>query len=128
MSDIIREFSEINLDGALVQNLEIIPLKKISLRMMAFPTASNPTASGEIYDLQFNRVVDFDLETDGTSLRITGQKVFKDSEFLETVRTRPKKFAAKIYPERLQHFRIEFDDGRLDVIAESFSCVLLWET
>lgn len=128
MSDIIREFSEINLDGALVQNLEIIPLKKICLNVIAFPTASNPTASGEIYDLQFNRVVDFDLETDGTSLRIIGQKVFKVSEYSATVRARPNKTGAKIYPERLHHFRIEFDEGRLDVIAESFSCVLLWET
>ena len=128
MSDIIGEFSKINLDGALVQNLEIIPLKKICLNVLTFPTASKPTGYGKIYDLQFNRVIDFDLETDGISLRITGQKVFKESEFLETVRTRPTNYSIKIHPERWHHFRIEFDEGRLDVIAESFSCVLLWET
>jgi len=128
MDNITREFEDVKLDGALVTNLEILPLKKVGMRFFTFPTNLNQTDGGKDYDIQFNKVAGFTLKIDGFCPRVSGHKVFLESDYLDEVRRTAGKSSARIVSERLHHFRIEFDIGQLDVVAENFLCMLLWET
>ena len=119
MADLVEEFESLSiLYLASVERISIDPLKRIA---MTFVT-------GKQFDLQFNKVLDFKIDIPLLrGCHVTDRSAFRESEFLTSLLDRGQSFSQKVDLNKLRHFRLTFDSGRLDVLAEDFSFMMVWE-
>lgn len=131
MTDLAAEFDELLIDQAGLTAVDIVTLRKVSVTLFTFPGHPDDPSGGKEYNVQFNKIIDYKLElTSFSSVMciVQAHTAFRDSEFLSACRSREKEFTRTVSWEKLYHFRIVLDKGQLDVIAEDFTCNLLWET
>lgn len=124
-----KDFANLPVDGALLTSVEIEPLKRICVRLFTIGEPPTYKDGGKEYDVRFIKVVDFklDMSFDGAK-KIVSHQAFGDSDYLAAVKSKPTRYSGKFNYERLRHFQLICVNGKLDVISESFSCELIWET
>ena len=127
MKSVVREFEEIQIDGAGITGLDVVPLKRIYLTLFTFSETLDDRSDGREFNIQFNKIVDFSLDMRESWCKVISHSAFSESELLSTFRERPIKFARRVNEDKLHHFQLILDHGQLDVIAESFSSMLVWE-
>lgn len=127
MKCVVREFEEIQIDGAGLTGLDVVPLKKIYLTIFTFAETLDDKSAGREFNIQFNKIVDFSLDMEESWCRVISHSAFSESELLSAFKARPVKFPQRVDRDKLHHFQLILDHGQIDVIAESFSCMLVWE-
>ncbi len=127
MKGVVREFEEIQIDGAGITGLDVVPLKRIYLTLFTFAETLDDRSGGREFNIQFNKIVDFSLDMKESWCRVISHGAFSGSELLSVFKARPVNFARRVDRDKLRHFQLILDHGQLDVIAESFSCMLVWD-
>lgn len=127
MQDITHSFHSLPIDGSKVLQIRVVPLKKLYLSFLTFPTSSSDRNGGREYDLLFSKILDFEFNVADMSSTITSHDIFSQSIFLDDCKSRKKKYSAKFNKDKLRHYRLSFESGELNVIAEGWSCHLVWQ-
>lgn len=125
------EFDALKIDDAGVTDLKIVPWHRIALSLIVFPKPEKLGASLPYYYLQFNKVVGFKLALPlcGVYSIITAHRATDSgSPFLDTCVENARQSRAKFNIDRLLEFSLEFVDGHLEVVAESFICSVTLES
>ena len=127
MQDITHSFHSLPIDGSKVLQIRVVPLKKLYLTFLTFPTSSSDKEGGREYDLLFSKILDFGFDVADMSSKITSHAIFSQSIFLDNCKSSTKKYSAKFNKHKLRHYRLSFESGELNVIAEDCSCHLVWQ-
>lgn len=120
-------FDGLPIDGAMVTAVVVEPLKKLHLRLFYFPAGNDVDQSGKEFDLQFIKVIDFKIGALELSAKVVSHHACQDSMYLDSVKNRSPGYSAKFDNNALNHFQIVLDRGRVDVIAETVHCVVVWQ-
>ena len=126
-----EQFMALKLKGAYVRDLLIFPKKKLLVGVM-IPPVNQGKSSPRItrsYDLQFNKIVDFDIDVSAAPwLEIVSHDVLTQSPLVNRFHERERKRSSSDIPQTLvQHFQIVFDEGKVDILAETCTISLVEE-
>ena len=80
-----------------------------------------------MYDVQFNKILNFKIDIRSVPGFVNSHRAFRQSSYLDTARKMSQVFSHKIHKEKLIHFQIILDTSRIDVLAEDFSSNLILE-
>ncbi len=127
MHDITHSFHSLPIDGSKILQIRIVPLKRLYLSFLTFPASSSDNEGGREYDLLFSKIIDFKFDVADMSSKITSHVIFSQSSFLDNCKSSTKKYSAKFNKDKLRHYRLTFESGELNVIAEDYSCHLVWQ-
>lgn len=127
MTDLLQLFESAPVDGACLTSLNIEPLRKIELRLFTLPKFANDGGGGKEYELHFVRVPAFRLTSFSLADRIVSHGGAANSDMLEDFKRFRSKANVKFDVDNLHHFRLTSVHGQLDILAESFALLLLWD-
>lgn len=124
------EFDALKIDNAGITDIKIVPWHKIALSLTVFPDPKSLEATLPYYHLQFNKVVGFKLALPlcGVYSIVTAHRAADSSAFLDTCIEKARHSRAKYNTDRLIEYSLEFADGHLEVVAESFTCSVTLES
>jgi len=126
-TDILQLFESAPVDGAGLTSLTIEPPRKIELRLFTFPRFANDRTGGKEYELHFARVPAFRIASFSLADRIVSHGGVANSVLLEDFKRFRSKPSARFDADGLHHFRLTSVHGQLDILAESFALLLLWD-
>jgi hypothetical protein len=127
MRDAAADFMRLHILGAELSEVRVLPLKKLCTTFFGFGDTADGPDAGAQFDLQFNKILNFRFEFQKSRSRVTSREVYDSSEYLQTATATPIRSPHKFARDKLRHFRITFETGRLDVIAEDFTVSLFAE-
>jgi hypothetical protein len=127
MANVTKEFNQLPIEESRIIDFEVVPLKKLSMTLSVFPSDANDSAADNIYELQFNKILDLKIRIDTVWDLVRSHRAYRKSKYLDSIKGRSGVFSHRVNQERLLHFQVIFGTGQLDIIAEDFSSNLIWE-
>jgi hypothetical protein len=113
-----NNFSQLNIDGAIIRELRLVPSQKLVMTLLLGPQKQDKRAIQVEYDLQFNFVKDFRIDLQSEPwLQLVSHAVSRESQYLRDFNTTASMDSLK---ENLAHYEIICAQGRLDIIARDF--------
>jgi len=125
--NIISCFNNLPIDGSKILQFKIEPLKKISMSIVTFPLVTSDRNVACEYDLLFSKIIDCKFDVPDISSKISAHSVFPKSVFLDGCKASTKKYSAKFDKMKLLHYQIVFEQGEMNVVAELFTCSVVWQ-
>jgi hypothetical protein len=117
----------VSLRDALVDLLQVEPLKKISIRVLTFPRHTHDPNGGKQYELLFAKVAGFRITSLHLPARVQTHALTSKSSFIEEVRANSNRNSAGIDLLRLHHYQLTTEEGQIDVASEIAVCLPIWE-
>lgn len=114
-------FSDVPIDGAEIVAFQYTPRKRLSL--VVFTQGDTP---GREYDLHFVKPIHVTIDIAQVKARVVGHRTLSDSLLLRQVPSSPASHPATVATKELKHYRIDVENGGIDVVAESFRSDLVW--
>ena len=119
-----QNFDHLKIDGSFISDLTATPSKRVRLSLFHGPRTETDEQVSLEFDLQFNRVRYFILNIEAKPwMEIVSHRILKESDYLRTCLASEEREDGP--NNMLQHFQIIRDEGKIDVIAESFTIGLI---
>lgn len=127
----LERFKELELKGAYVRDVMLSLNRKLLLNLMVPPSNSDESHKlTKSYDVQFNKIADFEINVSAAPwLEVLSHDALARSSLIDRVEARGKKGHRHGSPPHgpLYHFKIVFDEGSLEVVAETCTISLIEE-
>ncbi|MGH8567666.1 MAG: hypothetical protein ACREXU_06525 [Gammaproteobacteria bacterium] len=128
----LKQFKKLGLKGAYVRDVTLSLNRKLLLSFMVPPDSGNETTRKftKSYDVQFNKIADFEINVSASPwLEVLSHDALASSPLIDRVEAREKKNHPdeKLTHRPLYHFKIVFDEGKLEVVAETCTVSLVEE-
>lgn len=127
----VEVFRNLKMKGAYVRDMMVSPRKKFLLGVMIphVDRSEGTLQTTRSYDVQFNKVADFEINVSAAPwLEILSQDVLSSSSLIDRFVAREQgRASTNMLHTPLHHFRIVFDEGQVDVLAETCTVSLVEE-
>ena len=127
MTEAYQDFNQIPLKNMMLDEIYIDPLRRARLVFGAWFLPNGETPKGTIFEIQFNKILNFNIDMKAMESSVISHSVIKESELVLSLNSNLIEPDRKIDNEKIAHFQFVFNAGNIDFLAESFSCNLIWE-
>ncbi len=127
MTDPVEAFEKLEMLKVKVHAVEVKPSEMLCLSLHGFaPPPTDATLAKR--ELRFLQIADFRIDMSWwRPCEVRSWHAFERSDYLDEFAARSFPISHKIRRERLRHYRLVFNVGQIDVLAESFACDVTWE-